>query len=73
MWLFLVNSKLGRIIAAVGAALFALMMFGLRQQAKGRKDAIRGMKDADQKQADDIRRNVRDVGRVRDVDITYRD
>lgn len=73
MWLFLVNSKIGRTVAAIGAALFALMMFAMQQRAKGRKDAIEEFEDADQAEADAIRRRVRDIERVQPDDITYRD
>lgn len=68
-----ITSKLSRYTATIGAALLAILTFGASQRRKGRINAERKAKHEDQNRADDVRKRVRDVERVHDDDIRYRD
>jgi len=67
------TTKLGRMIAGAGALLLALLTFGASQRRKGAQKAKDRMNERDHKEADRIRRDVRDAGRVSDVVTKYRD
>ena len=75
MFSWLIATKLGRALMAVGSVLVALVTFGAWQRHEGASEFKEKTIENDRKKADDIRRSVRDVGRgpVPDGDIKYRD